>query len=300
MTEAGAGRPVLVGLEQAGEPGAVVVRYAAQHAALHGRPLRLLHIERAERGGLPGSAAEARQRTQARVDQAMATVLAPMTELVQAEFPQVQVAAEAVTGHAAETLVERSAEASWLIVGHRGTGGFARLPLGSVSWQAATHAHCPVIVIRPRTGGTQGHRVVVGVDVPDIPQEALDLAYAEAHLRGVGLLIVHGSFHFSQVPTGPGMAVPDFEVLDQSLRKTLEAEIAKRREQYPDLPVGLHLERIRPATALAEASEYAGLLVVGSHARSGLRRLMLGSVSAEALHTAACPVAVVPPSGKKA
>ncbi|MEU6328496.1 universal stress protein [Streptomyces sp. NPDC047049] len=34
------------------------------------------------------------------------------------------------------------------------------------------------------------------------------------------------------------------------------------------------------------------------HGRSGLRRLMLGSVSAETLHTAACPVLVVPPADR--
>lgn len=295
MSEGGEDRPVVVGLEQAGEQGALVVRYAAQHAAAHGLPLHLLHIERGSAAA--GSVAQREEGTDP-VGQAMANVVAPMVELVEAEFPQVPVTAAAVTGHAAGTLVERSAEASWLVVGHRGSGGFARLPLGSVSWQVATHAHCPVIVIRPRTSGAQGQRVVVGVDIPEVPQEALDLAYAEAQLRGVALQIVHGSFHFSQVPTGPGMAVPDFEVLDRNLRRALEAEVAKRRDRYPDLPVSLHIERVRPGTALTEASEHAALLVVGTHGRTGLRRLMLGSVSGEALHTAACPVAVVPPSVK--
>lgn len=294
MSEGGQERPVLVGLEQAGEQGAVVVRYAAQHATLHGLPLHLLHIER--EAPPAGRVPQGDQRGDP-VGHAMTTVVAPMVELVEAEYPQVTVTAEVVTGHAAATLVERSAEVSWLVVGHRGGGGFPRLPLGSVSWQTSTHAHCPVIVVRPSTGAT-GHRVVVGVDIPDVPQEALDLAYAEAHLRGVALQIVHGSFHFSQVPTGPGMAVPDFEAIDRSLRRTLEAEVARRRDRYPDLSVALHIERVRPATALTEASERAALLVVGTHGRTGLRRLMLGSVSGEALHTAACPVAVVPPGIK--
>ncbi|MCW7987409.1 hypothetical protein XF35_19685 [Streptomyces platensis subsp. clarensis] len=47
---------------------------------------------------------------------------------------------------------------------------------------------------------------------------------------------------------------------------------------------------------LTEASQRVALLVVGSHGRTGLRRLMLGSVSAETLHTASCPVLVVPPA----
>jgi nucleotide-binding universal stress UspA family protein len=51
-------------------------------------------------------------------------------------------------GHPAPTLVEQSRRASLIVVGSRGHGEFAGMLLGSVSEHLATHAHCPVVIIR--------------------------------------------------------------------------------------------------------------------------------------------------------
>lgn len=51
-------------------------------------------------------------------------------------------------GAPAARLLERAAGALLLVVGHRGRGGFADLVLGSVAQQCATHAPCPVVVVR--------------------------------------------------------------------------------------------------------------------------------------------------------
>jgi nucleotide-binding universal stress UspA family protein len=51
------------------------------------------------------------------------------------------------TGDAAEELVTASRDADMLVVGSRGSGGFARLLMGSVSSQVTHHATCPVVVV---------------------------------------------------------------------------------------------------------------------------------------------------------
>ena len=58
------------------------------------------------------------------------------------------VTVRAVTGVAAHELVAASADADLVVVGSRGGGGFARMVLGSVSHQVASHAQSPVVVIR--------------------------------------------------------------------------------------------------------------------------------------------------------
>jgi nucleotide-binding universal stress UspA family protein len=55
--------------------------------------------------------------------------------------------AEAVEGHPAEALISTAEDASMLVVGSRGHGGFVGALLGSVSHHVVAHAECPVVVI---------------------------------------------------------------------------------------------------------------------------------------------------------
>lgn len=64
-----------------------------------------------------------------------------------AELPRPRVTVQAVEGLPAETLLSAASGAGMVVVGSRGTGGFARLRLGSVSSYIAHHAHCPVVVV---------------------------------------------------------------------------------------------------------------------------------------------------------
>lgn len=56
-----------------------------------------------------------------------------------------------VEGGAAKALIDAGREASMLVVGSRGHGGFAGMLLGSVSAACAEHAACPVLVVHGDT-----------------------------------------------------------------------------------------------------------------------------------------------------
>jgi nucleotide-binding universal stress UspA family protein len=64
-------------------------------------------------------------------------------------FPDVPVSFVAGYGRPAEVLLTQAIGAELLVVGSRGSGGFAGLIMGSVSQKVLAHASCPVAVLHP-------------------------------------------------------------------------------------------------------------------------------------------------------
>ncbi|MDI9885088.1 universal stress protein [Streptomyces sp. HNM0645] len=292
MDDRHAAGPVVVGVVEGQGQEQVVLR-AAEEAARAGTGLRLVHaVERP----LPARSTEAGADGETYADRAE-RVIAPLAEAVHRRFPDLAVEPDIVSGSPASALVDRSAEASLIVVGHRGTGGSPRLPLGSVSLQVATHSRCPVLVVRPRRRAEPGvERVVVGVDVDDMQPHVMEFALRAAAARGARLEVVHGSTRPDLLGTGPtGPLLVGHETRPSVAKDLLEERLGPYRSRCGDLDIRTRVERSRPAHLLVDSSRDATLLVVGNHGRTGLRRLMLGSVSGEVLHTARCPVVVVPP-----
>ncbi|MFJ9847418.1 universal stress protein [Kitasatospora sp. NPDC101155] len=77
-----------------------------------------------------------------------AVARAPYTALIRTKYPRLDVEEVPAPGRPATELVNRSGDCTLIVLGHRARGGFPRLAMGSVTLQVATHARCPVIVVR--------------------------------------------------------------------------------------------------------------------------------------------------------
>ncbi len=132
--------------------------------------------------------------------------------------------------------------------------------------------------------------IVVGVDASEGSDAALDWAAAEAKRSGRRLLVVT-VWHWSSSVMGSPMSLFGHSDPYTAGRHILEQ--SARRARGAGATVLTWLVEGAPAATLAEISDDAGMLVVGSHGH-GLVRSLLGSVSRACLAQATCPVVIVP------
>jgi len=97
-------------------------------------------------------------------------------------------------------------------------------------------------------------------------------------------------------------ALPSVKEAGEQLRTYAEARLAAFRAAHPEAKLGpenirAHQRLEVPSEEIAQlaADVEADLVVVGTHGRRGLTRMMLGSVAEATVRLAPCPVLVVRP-----
>ncbi|MFC4059257.1 universal stress protein [Planomonospora corallina] len=280
---------ILVGVDGS-RAGLDAVGWAVREAELRKTGLRIVHVMPAWAYEMAEDAPHAGVGTWMR--NGAAEMLEQGVERARQEDRPVEVESRILPGDPRLALIEAAEEAELLVVGSHGLGGFRGMLLGSVALGVAGHTACPVAVVRSLPA-ERGGRVVVGVDGSPGGAEAVELAFAEASLRGAELHAVH-AWSGPVIEGAPRLLAPA-EVAEGEEQRVLAESLAGRRERHPDVKVVEEVTHGHPVDVLKEASTEADLLVVGSRGRGDLTGLLLGSVSHSLLHHAACPLVIVPP-----
>lgn len=287
-------RAVVVGYDAS--PGArEAVRWAADEARRTGGPLVAVFAVDSTpvtphfAGPMPGDAID--EQT---LREAAASVLGELEQVLSERAGDLEVRTRVPFGPAAPALlaVADECDAEVVVVGATGHNAVARAVLGSTTDTLLSTARKPVVVARG-TGAESGD-VVVGIAGDGSSNAAVAFAAEYAARHDKRLRAVHG---WAPEPI-PGLGTVELwgaeadhgpDLADDLLRGPL-APVLKA---YPSVTVEIEAVPEAPGHALMARAEHAALLVVGTHGRGALRRMLLGSVSHQAAHVAPCPVAVV-------
>lgn len=188
-----------------------------------------------------------------------------------------------------------------VVTGTHGRRGLQRLLIGSVAEEVLRTAPCPVLTVRGEKEVAPAwsvRNILVPVDFSDASVEALRHAKELALTHGAQITLLH-AVEEVVYPSAYGIEpanLPGPQVIDR-VEQNL-AEIARTEIGYEHVVVQANVG-YAPSTILdyAEGNE-VDLIVIATHGRTGLERMLLGSVAERVVRRSPAPVFVVKSFGK--
>jgi nucleotide-binding universal stress UspA family protein len=223
------------------------------------------------------------KQVQAEMDKVVATMTRPGLDVV----------AHVIVGRPANIIVDTATRlgSDLIVMGSRGRGTIATMVLGSVSAEVGHDAPCPVLVARK----PEVHRVMVALDGTPSSDRVVAAVAAAPWLCDAQIEVV--SVALSTVP-GPGVMFADayggslawYEEAVVDARQASETCVRESAERLVAIGMDASWRVLEgdPAVTLVDTAAHDGtdLIVVGTHARTGLKAVVLGSVARNVLvHT---------------
>lgn len=187
-----------------------------------------------------------------------------------------------------------------IVMATHGRRGIDHTLMGSTAEAVVRRAPCPVLTVCPTAeySDVEVERIVVPVDFSEHAWLATAHAKELAQLFKATVHLVHAmdvlpTIGFSDTPP----VIPTDAMQDDACQALAdlyeESEGPAGRAEY-------HVEIGHPAIESISAAKKldAGLMVISTHGRTGLKRMLMGSVAEKMVQQAPCPVFVVKAFGR--
>jgi nucleotide-binding universal stress UspA family protein len=220
------------------------------------------------------------------------------------EVPVVRATRRGIAAAPAILEYGREEDVDLVVMATHGRRGIRRLLMGSVAEEVVRTAARPVLTVRPDSAAEHGdppRRILVPVDFSTHSDRALRYGAALCERTGAELHAVHAvseryfpDAYFAEAAEIQAMAAAAEERVPEALHRNVHEVLGEEAD------VRTRIEAGSPAQAVAEYAEEedVDLVVVSSHGRTGLERVLLGSVAEGVIRRAPCPVLTVKAFGK--
>jgi nucleotide-binding universal stress UspA family protein len=208
--------------------------------------------------------------------------------------PGVTISSEIASGDPFEQIIARARVlgASLIVIGRHGRRAIRDLFIGSTAERTIRYGDVPVLVVNRTPEGAYA-RPVVAVDLQDTSPRVVELA-SSVIAPETELIVVHGyRIPYEGLPYGG----PQADLIHQ-----LESQAT---DQMATLVAASAGARLRPVVRRGDARSVilaeillqdADLVVLGTHGRTGLAKVLVGSVAEWVIAAARCDVLVTRPT----
>jgi nucleotide-binding universal stress UspA family protein len=193
--------------------------------------------------------------------------------------------------------------ADLIVMSSHGRGAIGRFVSGSVADRVVRHAPLPVMIVGPEgeiVRDAKIERVIAPIEDTDLSRAALPVAGALAKLTGAPIVVMNVI-----VPTGdmtplypglvgtiPAPAIQDtHDQLAEAASATVDEAVALLKNDGVDASGEIYMGGA--ANSIMSALQPGDVIVLSSHARSGLARWVIGSTSMKLIRNGEAPVVVV-------
>jgi nucleotide-binding universal stress UspA family protein len=183
-----------------------------------------------------------------------------------------------------------------IVMGRRGRTGLKRLMMGSVTAKVIGHSPCNVLVV-PRASRVELKNILVATDGSRHSEAAAIEAIGIARRGGAKLTVI------SVVPSE---AASPFDIVHSEMQRDMITEKEQKAAECNIRNIrdiaekeGIAFEGLvregKPYEAIIAAAgeKNIDLIVVGSHGRTGLEKLLMGSVTERVIGLSPCAILVV-------
>jgi nucleotide-binding universal stress UspA family protein len=205
-------------------------------------------------------------------------------------------------------------KADLIILATHGYTGFKHIQLGSTAERVVRHAPCPVLVVRRQEtsppaaerqhAGSQKtqspasafkvRNILVPIDFSPRSRMALDYALPIARRFHARIILLH-VVHNPHLYVNRDYRFPHPELIDD-LRRTGETQLGDVTRSIPTrFKITTIVELGHPGYSIVDTADKqrVDLIIIATHGRTGLKRVVLGSTAEFVVRHAGCPVLAV-------
>ena len=212
-------------------------------------------------------------------------------------------------GPASDTLIRmaQDSECDLIAMSTRGRNVLASEVLGSVTYKIIHESLIPVLVIAPERAKLHWdadygiNRVIVPLDGSEFAETALPYAASLSRKMDMGVTLAQVLSQDDFIYGGSAYGIREYlprirEEIRAEAQRYLTNVAGQLRQEGLDVSVEtVHGSPASTITEMARATDH-NMIVLTSHGRSGIRRLLLGSVAEVVVRESGDPVLIVPSS----